>query len=550
MADVPSSSMIVPSESVLPNRAQMTNSNPQPFVVPQCSSPPQGHVAILWDMENCHVPSDVRPEDVGGNIRMALRVHPMIQGVVTMFSAYGDFNGFPRRLREGCQRTGVKLIDVPNGRKDAADKAILVDMFLFALDNPPPSTIMLISGDVDFAPALHILGQRGYIIVLVIPSNVGVSSALSNAGRFVWDWQSVVRGEGLLPHPRAIYPPRVGPAEVAGYLVGYHDDLDGQANEESIVYRGIKQGCYSTHGSLMTPQPIIDCTFAPSVSHSIRSDDARDTEDHILPVISCGPQTRRGAHSAPAPTPPVEQNAPQPSVQPAPTSVVQQIIDDGGNNVEFSSLSKAVNKALAIEDIQIQIRAAHEQKKRPLENANSEGECDRRGKFRGDRPPISQGGGHHPQVSHRSDKVTFQGSRQTHRGSRGNQRASSQTRVPCKSCGRAHGGVCFKEIGACFSCGQHGHYMSQCPTRGGSLQHMTARPASSYASVMRPLGQPHISGGQYVVYVPAVQPQSEGVGQTPNQLMGHGMFTDIILLDMLDFDIILGDWLSTYRCDS
>ncbi|KAJ0076792.1 hypothetical protein Patl1_36116 [Pistacia atlantica] len=127
----------------------------------QNQSSSDGPVAILWDIENCPVPSDVRPEDVAGNIRMALRVHPVIKGAVMMFSAYGDFNSFPRRLREGCQRTGVKLIDVPNGRKDAADKAILVDMFLFALDNRPPSSIMLISGDVDFAPALHILGQRG-----------------------------------------------------------------------------------------------------------------------------------------------------------------------------------------------------------------------------------------------------------------------------------------------------------------------------------------------------------------------------------------------------
>ncbi|CAA6653532.1 unnamed protein product [Spirodela intermedia] len=150
-------------------------------------------------MENCPVPSDVRPEDVAGNIRMALRVHPLIRGAVTMFSAYGDFNSFPRRLREGCQRTGVKLVDVPNGRKDAADKAILIDMFLFALDNPPPSSILLISGDVDFAPALHILGQRGYTVILVIPANVGVAAALSNAGRFVWDWPTVARGDGVVP---------------------------------------------------------------------------------------------------------------------------------------------------------------------------------------------------------------------------------------------------------------------------------------------------------------------------------------------------------------
>lgn len=100
-----------------------------------------GPVAILWDIENCPVPGEVRPEDVAGNIRMALGLHPMVNGAVTLLSAYGDFNNFPRRLREGCQKTGVNLIDVPNGRKDAADKAILVDMFLFALDNHPPSTI-------------------------------------------------------------------------------------------------------------------------------------------------------------------------------------------------------------------------------------------------------------------------------------------------------------------------------------------------------------------------------------------------------------------------
>ncbi|KAJ7559366.1 hypothetical protein O6H91_04G082000 [Diphasiastrum complanatum] len=116
-----------------------------------------------------------------------------------MFAAYGDFNHFPRKVREGCQRTGVNLIDVPNGKKDASDKAIFVDMFLFALDNPPPCTIFLISGDVDFASALHKLGLRGYTIVLAIPSGVGVASALISAGKYVWDWPSVARGNGLVP---------------------------------------------------------------------------------------------------------------------------------------------------------------------------------------------------------------------------------------------------------------------------------------------------------------------------------------------------------------
>ncbi|CAA3014132.1 Hypothetical predicted protein [Olea europaea subsp. europaea] len=96
-------------------------------------------IAIFWDIKDCAVPKYVRPEDIA---------------------------------------------DVPNGRKDAADKAILVDMFLFALDNCEPCSIMLISGAIDFAPALHILGQRGYTIIVVIPSGVNVSSSLKNAGMY------------------------------------------------------------------------------------------------------------------------------------------------------------------------------------------------------------------------------------------------------------------------------------------------------------------------------------------------------------------------------
>ncbi|XP_074562427.1 uncharacterized protein LOC141818929 isoform X1 [Curcuma longa] len=205
-------------------------------------------VAILWDIENCPVPNDVCPEDVAGNIRMALRLHPVIRGAVTMFSAYGDFNAFPRRLREGCQRTGVKLVDVPSGRKDAADKAILVDMFLFALDNRPPSSIMLISGDVDFSPALHILGQRGYTVILVIPSGVGVSSALINAGQFVWNWPSIARGQGFVP-VNSFMP---GVSDLAPCLssCGIEVRQNIQNDEEAIVYKGISQREYVSESNI------------------------------------------------------------------------------------------------------------------------------------------------------------------------------------------------------------------------------------------------------------------------------------------------------------
>jgi hypothetical protein len=80
----------------------------------------------------------VNAEDIAGNIRYALRDHPQI-GVVTMFFAYGDFNHFPHKVREGCQQTRVNWIDVPNGKKNATDKAILISYILgvYMSSRPP-----------------------------------------------------------------------------------------------------------------------------------------------------------------------------------------------------------------------------------------------------------------------------------------------------------------------------------------------------------------------------------------------------------------------------
>ncbi|KAG0629155.1 hypothetical protein M758_1G081000 [Ceratodon purpureus] len=247
-------------------RSQAYHTRASPIAQQVMSPRPSGPVAILWDIENCPVPVEVNAEDVAGNIRIALREHPHI-GAVTMFSAYGDFNHFPKKVREGCQRTGVNLIDVPNGKKDAADKAILVDMFLFALDNPPPSTIFLVTGDVDFAPALHKLGQRGYVVVLVIPDGVGVSPALRGAGRYVWDWPSLCRGQGLVeansrPRSRSVVHnhnlfsesvtqyPEFEPRNVAPN--NNNDDDDHVYGEEILVQR---KPAYNTPSQLPFPSP-------------------------------------------------------------------------------------------------------------------------------------------------------------------------------------------------------------------------------------------------------------------------------------------------------
>ncbi|XP_022858337.1 uncharacterized protein LOC111379226 [Olea europaea var. sylvestris] len=163
-------------------------------------------VTIFWDIEKCPVPRNVRPKDIVGNIRKGLLSHPTINGPVIVLSIYEDFNTILRQIREGCHMIGIKLVDVPNGRKDVVDKTILVDMFLFALDNHEPSSIILISGNVDFAHALHILGQHGYTIIVMIPSWVKVSSSLKNASSYLWDWCSMTRGKGFVHRDKRAIP--------------------------------------------------------------------------------------------------------------------------------------------------------------------------------------------------------------------------------------------------------------------------------------------------------------------------------------------------------
>ncbi|KAJ4961623.1 hypothetical protein NE237_021533 [Protea cynaroides] len=168
----------------------------KPIICGKEGMEPQGPVAIFWDIENCNVPRGIDAENVSGNVRKALSEVDI--KCIKNFTAYGDCNELPKQVRAALQLTGVNVVDVPHVKDGAADRAILNDTHLFASDNPPSATLVLISGDVDFAETLHKLGQRGHTIILLIPFGVGVSSALLNAAEFVLDWPSAARGEGFV----------------------------------------------------------------------------------------------------------------------------------------------------------------------------------------------------------------------------------------------------------------------------------------------------------------------------------------------------------------
>ncbi|TDL13637.1 hypothetical protein BD410DRAFT_817284 [Rickenella mellea] len=130
-----------------------------------------GHVAVFWDYENCRPPSSASGYDVVTKIRRAVRAY----GSITYFKAYLDVplettNPRSLNLHSGLQASGGTLAYCPHsGKKDVADKTMLVDMIAYAIDRPAPATIVLISGDRDFAYGISTLRLRGYDVVVIVP---------------------------------------------------------------------------------------------------------------------------------------------------------------------------------------------------------------------------------------------------------------------------------------------------------------------------------------------------------------------------------------------
>ncbi|KAF4576796.1 hypothetical protein EYR36_000609 [Pleurotus pulmonarius] len=149
-------------------------------------------VAIFWDYENCHGPSAVSGYDVVRSIRNV--AHKF--GSVKLFKAYLELSEQPisprvSHLLSELQSSGVSLTNCPhNGRKDVADQMMIVDMLTYAIDRPAPATIILISGDRDFAYAASVLRLRRYSVVVASLTNPGAHPSLKAQANTTLDWNA------------------------------------------------------------------------------------------------------------------------------------------------------------------------------------------------------------------------------------------------------------------------------------------------------------------------------------------------------------------------
>lgn len=144
--------------------------------------------------ENCGIPAAVEAWSVAGAVLEALRASGYA-GVLRSYTAFGDMALLRPTVRRQLSSTGVRLSDVPSGRKDAADRALLLDLMLFARDTPPPAVVLLITGDRDFAPSAHRLTQLGYTVLLSAPiATAQVAPELLSAAYRRFDWASMACG--------------------------------------------------------------------------------------------------------------------------------------------------------------------------------------------------------------------------------------------------------------------------------------------------------------------------------------------------------------------
>lgn len=130
----------------------------------------KGPVGVLWDFENASVPRGVSGLYVAKRFQEVFSAY----GPVLSILAIGNVSLLSQDLQTDLTLGAIKLVNakaLPN-EKDVADKLLMTEMFLWALDHPPPSTIVLISADVDFATSISALKLRGYNMVLVPPKTV------------------------------------------------------------------------------------------------------------------------------------------------------------------------------------------------------------------------------------------------------------------------------------------------------------------------------------------------------------------------------------------
>eukprot|EP00873_Tetraselmis_striata_P022177 jgi/Tetstr1/442441/TSEL_030565.t1 len=154
-------------------------------------------VGVFWDIDSCSVPNN--GADDAAAAAASVRDFAIQYGKICTFSAFGDFSRMPSGAPRSLQQLGVSTLDLASARREAADKAIIVELCFFAVANKPPATVVLITGDRDYSDALQRLKQHRYRVLVFSMAGCSRDSLIfASEDRRLYDWPTLaLRGEAV-----------------------------------------------------------------------------------------------------------------------------------------------------------------------------------------------------------------------------------------------------------------------------------------------------------------------------------------------------------------
>ena len=143
-------------------------------------------MAVFWDLENMPIPTNSSGRDVTSRLKKILSPY----GNLVQFRAYASIglNLIPQQKRSDLQLSGCHLVDCPhNGRKEVADKMIIVDAMQFAYTHPTGATLCFITQDVDYAYLLAVLQRPNWRTIVISKGTISSMLHVNCDMRMRWE---------------------------------------------------------------------------------------------------------------------------------------------------------------------------------------------------------------------------------------------------------------------------------------------------------------------------------------------------------------------------
>ncbi|CAL9216871.1 unnamed protein product [Arabidopsis halleri] len=143
--------------------------------------------SVWWDIDNCPIPKDCKPEGIAKKISTAL--HKLnYRGEISIYAA-GNMNHIPPSVKQALSSNGIHLKHV-NSRFgcEQVSKHLQYKRFSWTFKNRPPANLMFISRER--TNYYNEERERGYNILIAHPPHP--SDSLVASANTTWLWKSLL----------------------------------------------------------------------------------------------------------------------------------------------------------------------------------------------------------------------------------------------------------------------------------------------------------------------------------------------------------------------